>query len=289
MSVEKQVTYSSLDGLILAGTTVEPTVISPGFPPVLLVHGITADRHESGFFSAIAAALAERGVPSLRFDLRAHGESQGAMETLTVYGCVSDISASASWLMQHLRVESWPALIGASFGGGLAVLFAARHRVARLTLLNPNLDFRESWFESTDKWEDGRLSSSAVAHLIEHGWLPRGEFRMGAAFVHEAIQARPASLMRTITAPTIVIHGTEDTFTSFHTSLENSLTADESHFVRIEGAEHGFIVPGDEQTQDPRTHEFRAKVIAVTVDWNTNLISRDRYWLPFSVGPEGDS
>src|ERR1041385_8493070 len=146
MPVETQVTYPSLDGLMLAGTMVEPTVISPESPPVLLVHGITADRHESGFFSAIAAALAERGVPSLRFDLRAHGDSQGAMETVTIHGCVSDISASASWLTQHLRVASRPALIGASFGGGLAVLFAARHPVARLTLLNPNLDFRESWF-----------------------------------------------------------------------------------------------------------------------------------------------
>jgi len=55
------------------------------------------------------------------------------------------------------------------------------------------------------------------------------------------------------------------------------------------GAEHGFIVPCDEQAQDPRTHEFRAKVIALTVVWNTNLISRGRYWVPCSVGPEDDS
>jgi pimeloyl-ACP methyl ester carboxylesterase len=107
MLVERNVTYPSLDGLTLHGTLVEPDAVGP---PVLLVHGITADRDEGGFFRDIAAALAERGAPALRFDLRAHGRSGGSMEVLTVDGCVSDISASANWLTAQLGTEVPPAM-----------------------------------------------------------------------------------------------------------------------------------------------------------------------------------
>jgi hypothetical protein len=189
------------------------------------------------------------------------------MEMVTLYGCVSDIAASMTWLGRRVGSGQPPAAIAASFGGGLAVLYAARHPVARLVLLNPNLDYAENWLQDTEKWADGHLSPSATTHLEEFGWLPRGEFRMGRALVNEVIHVRPADLMPGITAPCLTIHGTADTLVSFQTARDNYRTAGESRFIAVEGADHGFLVPGDEELQDPRTHRYRKDVIAATVEW----------------------
>jgi uncharacterized protein len=254
---------------MLDAAVIEPDPRDRGLPPVLLVHGITADKDENGFYRDIAMALAERGVPSLRFDLRGHGRSAGTMENTTLYGCVSDISASATLLRERVGSGLPPAIVAASFGGGLTVLYASRHPVSCLVLLNPNLDYAENWLRGTDKWGEGRLSLSAVAHLEKSGWLPRGDFRMGRALVNEVIHVRPAELMPLVKAPALTIHGTADSLVSFVTARDHFHTAGPSRFLAVEGADHGFLVPGDEALADPLTRRYREEVIAATVQWLT--------------------
>ncbi|WP_245549096.1 alpha/beta hydrolase [Nocardia exalbida] len=65
----------TLDGLHLAGTIVTPE--QPAARAVPLVHGGGVTREEGGFFTRLAAGLADAGFASLRFDLRGHGESEG--------------------------------------------------------------------------------------------------------------------------------------------------------------------------------------------------------------------
>src|ERR1035441_9705095 len=59
-------TLRTLDGLHLAGTLVTPG--GPAKPAVVLVHGGGVTREEGGFFTRLAAGLADAGVASLRFD-----------------------------------------------------------------------------------------------------------------------------------------------------------------------------------------------------------------------------
>lgn len=63
----------TLDGLRLVGTLVVPDVTTGR--AVVLVHGGGVTREEGGFFTRLAAGLADAGMASLRFDLRGHGES----------------------------------------------------------------------------------------------------------------------------------------------------------------------------------------------------------------------
>jgi predicted alpha/beta hydrolase len=72
---------TSPDGLHLAGTFLAPVDARQG---AILVHGGGVTREEGGFFTRLAAGLAETGVASLRFDLRGHGESEGRQEDLTL-------------------------------------------------------------------------------------------------------------------------------------------------------------------------------------------------------------
>src|SRR5882672_7134271 len=82
-------TLCTLDGLHLAGTLATPGGTTDRV--VVLVHGGGVTREEGGFFTRLAAGLAEAGVASLRFDLRGHGESDGRQEELTLSSILNDI------------------------------------------------------------------------------------------------------------------------------------------------------------------------------------------------------
>ena len=88
--------FRSLDGLLLRGTLVVPPAMSGA--PAVLVHGGGVTREEGGFFTRLASGLAEAGIPSLRFDLRGHGQSEGRQEDLTISGIVNDIRSAAEYI-----------------------------------------------------------------------------------------------------------------------------------------------------------------------------------------------
>ncbi|MBV9013813.1 MAG: alpha/beta fold hydrolase [Pseudonocardiales bacterium] len=267
MHEESSHKYQSLDGFELGATLLEPASNSHPEAVVVLVHGITANRDEGGFYKNIAEALADQGFRSFRFDLRGHGESEGSMEDLTLYGGVSDIAATCQWLTHRLDDLKCIALVAASFGGGLAALYASCNPVWRLVLLNPNLDYAENWLQGTPNWTGNSLTSQASQQLRNQGWIYRGDFHLSRPMVNEAMHVRPADLMAKISAPTLTIHGTDDSMVSFNTARDNYQTSGNSKFIAIAGADHGFVVPGDEDLENPRTINYRKDVIEKTIDW----------------------
>ena len=88
--------------------------------------------------------------------------------------------------------------------------------------------------------------------------------------VNEVAHVRPADLMPKISAPTLTIHGTDDGMVSFNTARDNYKTTGYSKFIPIKGADHGFMVPGDEGLENPQTVEYRKIVIRNTVAWIVN-------------------
>jgi predicted alpha/beta-hydrolase family hydrolase len=60
----------------------------------VLVHGSGVTREEGGFFTRLAAGLAQAGVTSLRFDLRARGASAGKESELTIAAVTNDVRAA---------------------------------------------------------------------------------------------------------------------------------------------------------------------------------------------------
>ena len=119
-SATRQVEFRSLDGLRLRGILAVPS--SARGPAVVLVHGGGVTREEGGFFARLASGLAESGQPSLRFDFRAHGESEGQGEDLTIAGVTNDIRAAVTHV-RELTGSGPVGLIGASFGGGISAFF----------------------------------------------------------------------------------------------------------------------------------------------------------------------
>jgi pimeloyl-ACP methyl ester carboxylesterase len=166
-----RVSFRSADGLTLHGSMIVPDAATCG---VVLVHGGGVTREEGGFYTRLAAGLADAGLASLRFDLRAHGQSQGLPEDLTLCGAANDVAAAAEFLAQQLGADS-VSLMAASFGGGLAVLHAARHPkgVDRLALINPLLHYQRRFIDQNpQRWCHGHLTDNAAAALARDGSLP---------------------------------------------------------------------------------------------------------------------
>jgi uncharacterized protein len=267
---EQAVSFRTLDGLHLAGTFVRPD--PPLSRAVVLVHGGGVTRDEGGFFTRLAAGLAEAGVASLRFDLRGHGDSEGRQEDLTLAAILNDIRAAITWL--RASGSEQVSLLGASFSGGVCAYYAARRpaEIDRLILLNPQLDYKKRTIDSRPYWNDDQLDDAEARQLAGQGYLQfTPTLRHGRAILNEVFWFEPLAVLGDITAPTLVVHGTKDTFVPVETSRQAlPLLRAEHRLVEIEGSQHGFAVHDDPQYLNPQSQEWQAFVIQAVAEWITS-------------------
>ena len=169
MPTESVVMLRTLDGLHLAGTLTMSDQLADR--AAVLIHGGGVTREEGGFFTRLAAGLAEAGAASLRFDLRGHGESEGQQEELTLATILNDIRTaftSVQGAIGAIRLS----LLGASFAGGVCAYYAAkRPDIDRLVLLNPQLDYKQHTISSRSYWHDDQLDEEMATRLREDGFI----------------------------------------------------------------------------------------------------------------------
>jgi uncharacterized protein len=270
--VSHETDFCSLDGLCLRGTFVSPRTLVGN--AAVLVHGGGVTRHEGGFFTRLAMGLAAKGIASLRFDFRAHGESEGRQEDLTISGILNDIRAAVDHL-QGLAGSQSVNLIGASFGGGISAFFASRHprQIRGLVLLNPLLNYKKRFIDDKPYWTNDRIDEKAGRELAEHGFIAHSpSFKLGRALLNEVFYLQPHQAMKDLVIPTLIVHGTQDTFVPIASSREyiTHIKAD-ARLLEIEGAQHGFAVHDDPQYLDPQTRKWQASVIRLVADWIVGL------------------
>lgn len=265
---EAAVTFASRDGLRLAGTFTTPRHDQSSV--TVLVHGGGATRDEGGFFTRLAAGMAETGIASLRFDLRGHGASGGRQEDLTLSGVLNDIYAAAAYAQDSAGGEPVN-LLGASFGGGICGYFAALNpgMVRRLVLLNPLIDYKTRFVDGKPYWHNGRIDEAAGRELSDNGFLRHSPtFKLGRPLLNEVFYLRPDEAIESIAAPTLFVHGTKDTFVPIESSRQRVDTIrGEAKLLEVDGAQHGFAVHDDPQYLDPQTAVWQAFVIRSVADW----------------------
>jgi pimeloyl-ACP methyl ester carboxylesterase len=268
MPAADSVTLRTLDGLRLSGTLVHPgTRSSQG---VVLVHGGGVTRDEGGFFTRLANGLADSGIPSLRFDLRGHGESEGRQEELTLATILNDIRVAVSRLRDATAVQEIT-LLGASFGGGVCAYYAAKRadEISRLVLFNPQLDYKKRTIDTRPYWVDDSISEEAALRLTEDGFIQfTPTLRHGRPLLNEVFWLHPYAVLGEVRSPTLIVHGTRDTFVS----VESSRSAARQfrapcELVEIDGAQHGFAVHDDPGYHEPQSQEWQAFVIRTVIDW----------------------
>lgn len=264
---EEDVAFDSADGIIVEGTYCRSYGVSVG--AALLIHGLTEDRDEAfGFYKKLADRLTANGFSSLRIDLRGHGKSKKQYQDLSLFNALSDIDAAVNFLVRRSARQKVH-LIGTSFGGGLAALYAAQwpSSLCSLVLLCPNLDYRRNWLERKAFWSSAGLTTEGVKVLSDDGALPHGEFRIGRCMFHELLHVRPWERMRSIPVPCLTVHGTADSIVPDELSVRHHRCNERSELLRIEGADHGFVEPDDDDFSSPVTAANVDRVFSAVVDW----------------------
>jgi pimeloyl-ACP methyl ester carboxylesterase len=186
--VEERVVLTADDGVQLVGTLVRPASDGLGRAALLLSGSGPLDRDSNmpgqalDVASAFAAALAERGVASLRFDKRGVGESGGEFLTTSFDRETGDAASALLRLRGEIGVE--PArvtVVGHSVGATIAIRLAARHEwIAGAVLLcgaySPGAEVM--------RWQSERIAASL-----------RGLQRLGARrFLRRQAEVRQAVL-----------------------------------------------------------------------------------------------
>ncbi|GAA2471544.1 alpha/beta hydrolase [Winogradskya humida] len=267
-STTTSTSFRSADGLLLRGSFEVPTTAPTS--SVVLVHGGGATREEGGFFTRLAHGLAKRRVASLRFDLRGHGESAGQQEDLTLSGVVNDIHAAVAEV-RRLAGDVPVNILGASFGGGICAYFTAQYPddVAKLVLINPLINYKKRFVDDKPYWSHDQINDDAGRELSRNGFLPHSPtFKLGRPLLNEVFYLRPDQALEQIFAPTLVLHGTGDTFIPVQSSREYiAKIPASSRLIEIDGAQHGIAVPDDPGYADPQTQAWQAAAIQDIADW----------------------
>jgi uncharacterized protein len=270
MPSNKVVRVRTLDGLHLAASVVVPDETPER--GVVLVHGGGVTREEGGFFTRLAVGLAEAGVASLRFDLRGHGDSEGRQKDLTLATILNDIRVALRSL-EELTGASRLSLLGASFSGGVCAYYAAKRpaELDRLVLLNPQLDYKYRTIDSREYWHDEQLDDVTAEQLQVQGYIQfTPTLRHGYPILNEVFWFEPLAVLGEIEAPTLLVHGTKDTFVPIElTRAALPRFQAEHRLVEIEGSQHGFAVHDDPKYLNPQSQEWQAFVIRTVADWIT--------------------
>jgi hypothetical protein len=260
-------TVRTPDGLYLAGILVSPDGARQA---AVLVHGGGVTREEGGFFTRLAAGLADANVASLRFDLRGHGESEGRQEDLTIAGILADIRAAVALVGSQVGTNR-VALLGTSFSGGICGYYATRHpaELASLVMLNPLLNYQKRLIDDKSYWHNGQMSEEAGRELLQQGYLVHSPtFKLGRPLLNELFYLQPHAVLSGIQAPTLIVHGTKDTFIPVESSRwAAQQLAVEHRLIEIDGAQHGFAVHDDPGYANPQSQQWQAEVIRTVTEW----------------------
>ncbi len=227
-------------------------------PAVLLLHGDLSSRDENGLmFARLAAALAARGIASLRIDFAGTGDSEEPDLALDYPNMVFDATASLDYLRQVDGVDpAKVAILGLSRGGGIG---------ATVTGTVPGVAAFVSWsgavYNGYDEDPDGHEEAR------ENGYVPLdfGDriFKLGLNWFDTIEESHPLDDISGYTGPVLAVVGSDDNVVDPEVStifLQTVASTDTTLHV-VEGADHGFTA--DQEVGD--------EAIGVTTDW---LVSR---------------
>lgn len=257
---EKHYFYS--DGLKLCGIL---SLIKETKKCIVLCHGLTSNKDEAGIFVRLADRLVKEGFAVFRFDFRAHGESQGDSENMTVLGKKKDLESAVDFLKEKGYSEF--GILGASFAGGAVSLFTAENQeiVKALCLWNAVIDY-DCMLNPKLPWLNEKFGKKAMELLDKQGFIVfeigRTRFKLGKKLFDEIKDLKPWQKLKGIKPAILFVHGDKDTHIPYEDSAKYSRLLN-AKLETIHGADHGFY--GDsksEEMAEKATIEFFRKNIS---------------------------
>ena len=225
---------------------------------IIWMHGISVDKDEYlGFFRDGANALAREGYPSIRFDFRGHGDSDGSSLDFSVVGQNLDAEAVIQFARDTngsspLRLH----LIGASLGAPPAVFAAARHpdMIQTVCLISPVLSYQRTFLKPETEWASELFAEEQMEIMERTGRLQLDtEFCIARHLVEEMRIVRPDVALRELHQPVLVFHGNCDSMVPYDATVEACRDLKQVRLVTMDGIDHGYMILGDDEGLDPKS------------------------------------
>ena len=221
--IDQSMTVAHLNGIDIAYTTVG----HPDAPPVLMIMGLTASHRLWG--DDIVNRLVDAGYRVVLFDNRDTGESSFLDELgePTIWWqmlkntlgfdvdapyTLRDMAADGIAVLDELDIDN-AHIVGASMGGMIAQVIATEYPDRTTTLVSimsttgaPHLPPAED-NAGEELFDLGGTEGDAAAQLRELGIHPESMPRQLMAIVQAGDRT---DAVKTITAPTLVLHGADD-------------------------------------------------------------------------------
>lgn len=211
---------------------------------VILAHGMTVGKDDEGIFVRAEPKLNKQGFTTLRFDFRAHGESEGdPAKDFTISGELKDLEAVFNFLKDD-GIDQIN-LAGASFGGSISALFSGLYpnKVNALFLANPVLNYEKCFLNPTTFWAK-EYFENIFERINKQGYIEIGsrKFKVGRALFEEMTEYHPCERLKGYTGPLLVVQGDNDSKVAYQDveNCFNSLPNRLKELKILEDSEHGF-------------------------------------------------
>lgn len=118
-------------------------------PLMIFVHGFGADRHEGGRFTAVADALAKKGIASIRMDLPGCNESKESFELFAIRNILDDVITCYDHMVSSYDIDQdHMGIVGYSMGGRVATLYSRINpKIHTMILWAPALTYKMEGLE----------------------------------------------------------------------------------------------------------------------------------------------
>ena len=233
--VSEEYSVSHDDKQLYGKITAPSDYKSKKLPTIVIAHGFNNTLEQYEMYSQL---LAKQGYLVYSFDF--YGGSRqsksGGQDMLNM--SVKTELTDLTQVMEKLRSEAFVdkskmSLFGASQGGVVASLYAAAYpdRLHKLMLIFPAFvlfdDVKATYHE---------LGSPDFDQLPDS--LTHRNTTLGKIYLIDALNIDIQAEQTNITAPTLIIHGTDDAVVPYQYAVQASQTIPNAKLVTVEGGEH---------------------------------------------------
>jgi len=236
------------------GVMVPATIVTPAntdgkpMPLVVMAHGHGGSRQEGGGFEMTAAAMAKRGIASIRMDFPGCGDSSESFAENNLTNMLLDLQAGRKFVASEVEIDpDRVGLLGYSMGGRL---------VALLSEIDPSYQTMVTWAPAVSNGAEREMLTTFGGpedyELNKQRALTEGssvyttqwgtDLEVGPGWFRDIEASQPLTALAKFSGPLLVIYGDADdaVFPEISASAVAAATnSSEATELKIPGAGHG--------------------------------------------------
>ncbi len=224
----------SRDGLIIRGTEYRPK--GDNLPVAIVSHGFLVNQNTVRQY---AQALAELGYAAYCYDFCGGGifgsKSDGKTTDMSVLTEIRDLEAVIAYAKSQPYTSEELLLMGASQGGFVSALTAAKHpeEVSKLVLLYPALCIPDD--ARSGKMMFAKFDPQNIPEIVKCGPM-----KLGRCYVADVLEMDPFKEISPYGGPVMIIHGTKDAIVNLDYAKKAQKAYANATLHIIEKGKHGF-------------------------------------------------